>query len=199
MASHDYHFVTRWRVEGDIEEVFAIIGDSGALARWWPAVYLSVREVAPGDANDVGQELALHTKGWLPYTLKWNLRVLEKEAPRRLVIGASGDFDGRGEWTLEQGGDCVDVTFDWRLAAEKPLLKYLSWALKPIFARNHEWAMRRGEESLKLEILRRRAATGIERDAVAAPPGPSRFDAKTAACIVLCGVVLAAIWMRRQR
>jgi hypothetical protein len=35
--------------------------------------------------------------------------------------------------------------------------------LKPIFGANHQWAMRTGEESLKLELMRRRATTPEER------------------------------------
>jgi hypothetical protein len=50
----------------------------------------------------------------------------------------------------------------------------MTWLLRPFFAANHVWAMRRGEESLKLELRRRRAAGPGERDAVPAPP-PTTF------------------------
>jgi len=69
-------------------------------------------------------------------------------------------------WTLHQDGDFVEVTYDWRIAAEKPLLRYGSFALRPFFAANHRWAMARGQESLELELRRRRG----EKD-VPAPPG----------------------------
>ena len=45
--------------------------------------------------------------------------------------------------------------------------------LKPAFRWNHDWAMRRGEESLGLELARRRAAADADRAAVPAPPGPT--------------------------
>jgi len=41
------------------------------------------------------------------------------------------------------------------------------------FEANHRWAMARGEESLELELRRRRAGTAAERDSVPAPPGPT--------------------------
>jgi hypothetical protein len=50
----------------------------------------------------------------------------------------------------------VNITFDWKLVAEKPLLRYLSFLFKPIFSANHRWAMARGEESLKRELARKR-------------------------------------------
>ena len=73
----------------------------------------------------------------------------------RLV--ASGDFVGRGIWTLVQDGSDVLVTYDWKILAEKPLLRNLSFIMKPIFGANHYWAMAKGEESLKLELAWRRA------------------------------------------
>ena len=83
--------------------------------------------------------------------------------PARLTLVASGDFDGRGVWTFEQDGAFVDATYDWRLSAEKPLLRNLSFLLKPIFEANHRWAMAQGEESLKLELARRRATSDAAR------------------------------------
>ena len=41
------------------------------------------------------------------------------------------------------------------LRAEKPLLRRLSFALKPIFSWNHRWAMARGYENLRREVNRR--------------------------------------------
>jgi hypothetical protein len=35
--------------------------------------------------------------------------------------------------------------------------------MKPIFTANHQWAMRMGQESLELELRRRRARTAEER------------------------------------
>ena len=54
-----------------------------------------------------------------------------------------------------------------------PLLRSLSFLFKPIFAANHHWAMARGEESLVLELDRRRATTAEEQARVPAAPGPT--------------------------
>ena len=64
---------------------------------------------------------------------------------------------GRGIWTLRQDGADVLVRYDWKILAEKPLLRDFSSIMKPIFGANHRWAMAKGEESLKLELARRRA------------------------------------------
>jgi len=129
--NNQYQFVSRWRVEGTCGEVADVLGDPLALTRWWPSVYLSVDELRPPDARGLGRRVRLHTKGWLPYTLVWEFEVVESAYPNGFVLVASGDFDGRGEWTFRQDGSFVDITYDWRLRAEKPLLRNLSFLMRP--------------------------------------------------------------------
>ena len=83
--------------------------------------------------------------------------VTETRYPAGFTIEATGDFLGRGIWTFEQDGDWVNAAFDWRLRAEKPLLRYLSFLLKPLFRANHRWAMARGREGLQKELDARAA------------------------------------------
>ena len=154
----EYHFVTHWRVPGALDDVADVLSDATDLPRWWPAVYLDAVETRPGDDDGIGQEIALHTRGALPYTLRWHFRVTESDFPHRFALEAWRDFRGRGEWRLRQDGPVVDVTYDWRVRAEKPLLRRLTWLLRPAFAANHRWAMRQGEASLRRELARRAAA-----------------------------------------
>jgi hypothetical protein len=157
MKSNEYHFITHWRVEGSVKEVADLLGDALALPRWWPTVYLEVRELEP-EQEGRPAVIELHTKGWLPYTLKWQLRKTESRYPYGFTIEASGDFDGRGVWTFQPDGSFVNITYDWKIRADKPLLRYLSFLFKPIFSANHRWAMAQGEASLRAELTRRRAA-----------------------------------------
>ena len=173
MPSSDYYFISRWRVEGTCAEVADIIGDAESLPRWWPSVYLDVQVLEPGGEHGVGKLVSLWTKGWLPYTLRWQFRVTESQHPYGSTIQALGDFDGRGVWTFTQAGPFVVVTYDWRIRTHKRLLNALSLLLKPIFAANHRWAMARGEASLKLELLRRRARTDADRARIPPPPPPT--------------------------
>lgn len=186
--SSAYHFITRWRVEGTCGEVADVLGDPTSLTRWWPSVYLDVEQLNPPDANGVGRRVRLHTKGWLPYTLKWEFVVTESRYPYGLTLEAAGDFVGRGIWTFRQDGREVDITYDWRIEAEKPLLRTLSPILRPLFEANHRWAMSQGEESLKLELARRRAASDAVRAAIPPPPGPVTY----AGVALIGGAALAA-------
>lgn len=172
MATNDYHFITTWRVKSTVEEVSEIIGDPRGLVRWWPSVYLDVKVLEEGDERGLGRVVSLYTKGWLPYTLRWEFRVTEVKADGFTLV-AWGDFDGRGIWTFEQDGEWVNVTYDWKIKAEKPLLRYFSFVMKPIFSANHRWAMARGEESLELELARLHAADQKELALIPAPPEPT--------------------------
>jgi hypothetical protein len=187
-------------VRGRIEEVADVLSDAADLARWWPSVYLDVRVRKPGDARRVGEEVSLYTKGWLPYTLRWDLRIVEACYPYGFTLEAWGDFRGRGTWTLRQAGPWVEVTYDWRVRATKPLLAALSPVLKPVFAANHRWAMDMGEASLRLELARRRATTPEARALVPPPPPPIRTAVPllygVAAALAAAGLVLVA---RRAR
>ena len=173
MSSNQYHFVTNWRVEGDVREVADILKKGEDLPRWWPSVYLDVQVLDQGDEDGIGKVVSLHTKGWLPYRLRWQFRVTESRYPHGFSLEAWGDFNGRGIWNFEQDGRYVNVTYDWKLTADKPLLRALSFLLKPLFSANHRWAMARGEESLKLELARRKAKTAEELSRIPSPPGPT--------------------------
>ena len=172
MATNDYHFITIWRVKSTIEEVSEILGDAQGLTRWWPSVYLDVNVLEEGDENGLGKVVSLFTKGWLPYSLRWEFRVTEVR-PDGFTLVAWGDFDGRGIWTFEQDEEWVNITYDWKIKAEKPLLRYFSFIMKPLFSANHHWAMAKGEESLKLELARRHVANQEELALIPTPPKPT--------------------------
>lgn len=172
MDAPEFRFVSQWRVVGTAGQVAAVLGDIREFARWWPSVYLDVEELEPGDEQGVGKRLRLRTKGWLPYTLHWDLRIVENHLPQGFVIESEGDLAGRGEWTFAQSGAWTIATYAWRVRAEKPLLRALAPLFASALAANHRWAMRMGERSLELELARRRAATAAERVRIPPPPPP---------------------------
>ena len=151
MLNH-YRLTQHWSIRARSEEVFDILNDTRSYARWWSAVFLHTEEWTEG-----GVRVArIHSRGWLPYRLNWVGRQTLVERPRTLAMTVEGDFNGEGRWELRQVGEMVEIDFAWIIVADKPLLRYLSWMLKPIFEANHEWAMRQGYQGLLAEIERRR-------------------------------------------
>lgn len=204
MSAPEFDFRSQWHVLGTAEEVAAILGDVREFGRWWPSVYLDVEELEPGEEKGVGKRLRLRTKGWLPCTLDWDLRITESRHPHGFVIECEGDLAGRGEWTFEQAGAWTIATYAWRVRAEKPLLRALSPLFASALAANHRWAMRMGERSLGLELARRRAATAAERVKIPPPPpavpaGPLLLAGGLAAAAGAYALARAIAQRRRRR
>jgi hypothetical protein len=192
MRIHDDRFVTRWLVAGTPREVRDVLRDPMDLPRWWPAVYRRAEQIQAGDADGIGRTVRLRTRGWLPYLLDWTLRLTAQRGDRGFAFEADGDFRGRGEWIFEPEGAFVEATFDWRIEARKPLPRFLAPVFRPALEANHRWAMRRGEESLRLELERRRAASEWEREQIPAPPGPAMGSGWVLAGAGAAALVLAA-------
>lgn len=171
----DYHFFTVWRVAGTVNEVMEVLGDDESLTRWWPSVYLDVVRVADGDPDGGGRIVDVYTKGWLPYTLRWRMTITDAMDESGFALSAAGDLVGHGQWTFSADGPEVVIGYDWTVRAAKPLLRRLSWLLKPLFSANHRWAMAKGEDSLRLELRRRRAAGRSGPSSAVPPPPPPTF------------------------
>jgi len=175
MPANEYHLVSTWRVRGTEAEVFALLSDPPSLPLWWGSVYLTAEPEDSPAGGARADTVAVDARGWLPYSLRLHFRETERHPPGGYSLAVSGDLNGTGEWTFRQTGEDVAITFDWRVHADKPVIRLLSPLLKPLFASNHHWTMRRGEASLRLELLRRRAQTDRERQQVPAPPKPFGF------------------------
>lgn len=157
MPAREFHLTTDWTVTATIAEVADILMDPERFPDWWGEVYLGVTLLDRGDADGIGSRIAVHSKGWLPYHLHWEGRLVSSDAPRSWQIAATGDLSGTGVWTLRQDGPIAHIHYDWRVLADRPLFRLLAPVFGPVLAWNHHWAMARGEEGLKRELIRRRS------------------------------------------
>ncbi len=201
MTATDFRFETRWTVQATPDEVFGILSDPMELPRWWPSAYLSADEVERGAADGAGRVVSLVTKGWLPYTLRWTLRVTAITAPREISIEAFGDLEAKGLWTITDRGGVTDVDFVWEVAPSNALVKNFSFILGGAYERNHRWAMERGRESLDLELRRRREADPDARGRI--PPAPTATSSAPLPWVLgavgtLGAIVAGAILLRRR-
>ncbi len=146
---------SHWRVAASVDQVADILGDAERLPEWWGDVYLDARVVASGDETGLGREVAFHSRGWLPYTLRWHGTVVAADGAASWTIRARGDLQGQGVWTLTQDGAVADIRYVWEVEIGKPVLRLLAPVLWPVFAANHRWAMARGEAGLRQELARR--------------------------------------------
>jgi hypothetical protein len=153
-----FRIPTTWRVSGRIEDMAKILSEPEEFPRWWGDVYLAVTTTTPGDANGIGQTVAVYSKGWLPYRLNWRGTLVENRMPTSWTVEATGDLVGRGVWTLEQRGDEAEIHYDWSVSSDRLLFRLLAPFFRWLMISNHKWAMARGEAGLQAELARRQVA-----------------------------------------
>ena len=146
LASSEYLFVDEWDVAAPPDAVFAALADARSYPAWWRPVYLEVEAEGP---PAVGMRSRQHFKGRLPYHLHTSSRVVAYEPPRVLEVDVDGDLRGHGRWTLTAVPRGTHVRFDWRVHADRPLLRVLTPLLRPAFRWNHDWAIARAQEGLE--------------------------------------------------
>ena len=88
-------------------------------------------------------------QGPLPYHLHTRTRTTHAERPHTLQGETDGDLRGTGLWTLTRTRTGTHVRFDWRVHADRPLLRLLTPFLRPALRWNHDWAIARAIEGLE--------------------------------------------------
>jgi uncharacterized protein YndB with AHSA1/START domain len=146
MAS-EYVFIDEWDVDAPREAVFRALADASTYPDWWKPVYIAVEADGPPEVGRVSHQ---EFKGQLPYHLKMDSEIAVYQPPDTFTVECHGDLTGRGVWTLTDAPDGrVHVHFDWRVIADRPLLRYLTPVLRPLFRWNHNWSIKRAVEGLE--------------------------------------------------
>ena len=149
MAANTYKFVDHWHIPYPIEMVWDVLSLPQDYPTWWRGVYLSAQPLVDTSAGGVGRQVAVVARGWLPYRLHFTIETLILRKPHLIEFKASGDFvTNASRWLLKSETNGTNVTLEWNPRVEKPIVKFLSPVLKPIFHWNHHWTMRRGEVQL---------------------------------------------------
>ena len=81
MSAHNFHIVTTWRIPGRIADIAAILTDVIALPDWWGEVYLSTAITDPGGENGIGRNVAVYSKGRLPYRIRFTAELVSANMP----------------------------------------------------------------------------------------------------------------------
>jgi uncharacterized protein YndB with AHSA1/START domain/quercetin dioxygenase-like cupin family protein len=147
LTSREYLFVDEWDVAAPREAVFDAIADARTYPEWWKPVYIDVE--ADGEPA-LGKESRQHFKGRLPYHLHTRSKIVRLEPPHVIEGEVDGDLRGHGRWTLTDApGGGTHLRFDWRVHADRRLLRMLTPVLRPAFRWNHAWAIARAVEGLE--------------------------------------------------
>jgi uncharacterized protein YndB with AHSA1/START domain len=142
----EYVFLDEWDVDAPQDAVFQALADARTYPVWWTPIY---REVEADGPPAVGCSSRQKFKARLPYTLSVVSTIVRLEPPREFEVEVDGDLGGRGVWTLTPSDGMVHVAFDWRVNADRALLRILTPVLRPVFRYNHNVAIKQAIAGLE--------------------------------------------------
>jgi len=142
-----YAFVTHWFLPAPVDRVWDLLTAPENWPQWWRAVE-RVEMVRRGGSDGVGAVRRYTWRSRLPYRLVFEMETVLIE-PKAIIEGrATGELEGKGRWQLSADGDATRVRYDWQVSVAKPWMRWLSPVARPLFAWNHDVAMRWGREGL---------------------------------------------------
>ena len=144
--AREYVFIDEWDVDAPQERVFDALADARTYPDWWTPIYKEVRADGP---PELGRVSVQRFGARLPYTLETRSTIVRLDRPHRLEVDVEGDLRGHGTWTLSRRDGKVHVRFDWRVLADRPLLRYLTPVLRPLFRWNHNQAIKSAMTNLE--------------------------------------------------
>lgn len=149
--NQSYHFVTEWKIEAPLEQVWHTIYDSLSWPQWWRGVK-QVIVTEKGDEHGLGEVRTYHWKSILPYSLSFKLQLTEKIYLRKLAGIASGELEGNGIWLFEHREGITYVQYQWTVITTKYWMNRLAFILKPLFKYNHNIVMEWGAKGLAKKL-----------------------------------------------
>ena len=148
----EYRFLTVWRINAPIDRVFTTIVDAPNWPRWWPSVH-KVEAIESGDEDGIGAVLRYTFRGWLPYSLVFDVRATRIKRPTALEGAATGELEGTGVWTFEAVGDTTSVRYEWNVRTTRWWMNIAAPIARLVFAWNHNYVMERGRRGLQRYLL----------------------------------------------
>ena len=143
MSANEYNFVTIWKIEAPLPEVWDVLCDIENLPDWWKAV-VKIKVLDRGNKNGVNFLTEQTWKGVLPYKLSFISKTTAVDYLKSIQLVASGDLEGRGKWTFTEDEGGVIVQYNWDVKTTKKGMSFLAFFLKPLLAWNHDEIMRWG-------------------------------------------------------
>jgi uncharacterized protein YndB with AHSA1/START domain len=155
-AGDTYRLGHRWLIKGPIDVVFDLLSHSSDYPRWWAPCFKSAES---DDAEvAVGARAHLRVRSQLPYTLVWDVTLVELDRPHVIevdtIVRLSGRFPLRGpiRYTLTDGPDGVEVVNEQAIVSERRLPRPIRAIVQRAFAYNHRWAFKIGGRGLQKAV-----------------------------------------------
>ncbi|WP_424192280.1 SRPBCC family protein [Ampullimonas aquatilis] len=147
-----FDLVSDWQIDAPITAVWAALQNPLDWPQWWPYVKL-VQCLNPGLTKPgrptTGQVYLVIWSSRLRYQLLMVVTVQEVVVPQKIVVSATGDVSGCGEWTLRATANGTAVNYRWQVVVDKTWMRWLLPVARRLFAWNHRAVMDAGQQGLQ--------------------------------------------------
>ncbi len=123
------------------------LADIAAWPEWWRGV-TRAEPIGPESTGGVGSRYRFVFRSRLPYSLRFEMTVVEHEPSRSIVGRATGELEGTGRWTLSPQGNSTLVRYDWDVRTTRWWMNLIGPLARPIFEANHDQIMEWGQTGL---------------------------------------------------
>jgi hypothetical protein len=151
MKSNDYSFVTHWQIAAPVKEIWESIYESVDWPKWWKGVE-RVKIIKENDANGINGIREYTWKSALPYSLSFQMKLVEKIDYKLLKGVAFGELEGDGTWKFAEENEITKVQYTWNVKTNKPWMNYFAFILRPMFKLNHDIVMKSGAKCLAKKL-----------------------------------------------
>lgn len=148
-----YYFISEWEFAARLSEAWSAILNSQDWPKWWPGV-LAVTPVKPSAGTGDMRRYAMRSV--LPYTLEFDMEVVEIAPRVRLAGRAHGEVEGTGVWTFAALSATADITgergcrvrYEWDVRTVPLWMNVLAPFARPLIKWNHDRIMVAGARGL---------------------------------------------------
>ncbi len=156
-----FRFVTEWQAEASVERVWDVLLDQQQWPTWWNG-FRSAEQLSAGESSGRGMRIRQGWRGWLPYTLKIDVEIVDIARHRLLQGRAAGDMEGTCTWTFEPAGGRTTVRFVMDVRPARWWMNLPVPLAGRVVTSNFNAIMRSGEQGLTRVLAGREAGAPAE-------------------------------------
>lgn len=154
MSTREYVFIDQFFAACDTTDAYDYIANIRDYPQWWGNVYKKIEKLNDVADDQPGVQYAVTIGGFLPYKLTISNEVTHIHKPHIIRFKAFGDLQGHGTWYFNAVEGGTTITFDWRVVANKAVIRWFSFLLKPLFRANHHYCVKEAEKGIRNDLIR---------------------------------------------
>lgn len=147
-----FRFDDRWVFPVPPAELWAAVSRTERFPQWWPWL-----RTCESDGLVEGGVAHCVVRAPVPYSLRFDVTVVEVVPERLVDTRVSGDLEGPARLKLADHPDGAEARLTWQLELRDPLLRSASRVARPLMEWGHNWVVDNGVRQFRRLALDERA------------------------------------------